>query len=295
MAKEFRVSHAELRQQGLGQHGTSEYFRSALETSWVAGTQVTRYSRTWRLSRRRQENGFWAGHIGFVREGELTTLDWDDEEQDFIRGEASSGVVVPFIIDHTNRIVSFQLIPGAVNRKTVTGNLEALLNEEGTHRWEIVPVSYLMEFDQWRESVNRVSRINARLTYPNPDWTGREKLEGIMDGFNAEMVRLIATAQEDDSLDIQSDWFIQTLDHARRGYGKADVSGTDKLTGTESKYSLTDRGGVVPAISRVTISDDTANEVSTAELRDAQSELLQREPSERPALSPDEDDDEHPT
>ena len=292
MAREFRVAHAEIQQQGLWQHVTPEDFRSALETSWVAGTQVTRYSRTWRLSRRRRENGFWAGHIGFVKEGDLETLAWDDEEQDFIRGAASSGVVVPFIIDDINRIVSFQLIPGAVNSKTVTGNLEALLNDEGTYRWEIAPISYLMDFNEWRESVARVSRINARLIYPNPNWTGRENLENIMGGFNAEVLRLVAAAQEDSSLDVESDWFLQTMDHARRGYGKADVSGTDKTTGTESKYSLTDRGGVVPAISQVTASDETANEVSIAELRETQAELLAREPSERPALSPEEDDND---
>ncbi len=292
MAREFRVAHAEIQQHGLWQHVTPEDFRSALETSWVAGTQVTRYSRTWRLSRRRPDNGFWAGHIGFVKEGELETLAWDDNEQDFIRGEASSGVVVPFIIDHVNRVVSFQLIPGSVNVKTVTGNLEALLNEERTYHWEIVPVSYSMSFDEWRETVARVSRINARLVYPNPNWTGRENLESIMDSFNAEVMRLVAAAQEGSSLDVQSDWFLQAMDHARQGYGKADVSGTDKTTGEESKFSLTERGGVVPAVARIPASDETSSEVSIEALRDAQTDLLTRDPSERPALSPDEDDDD---
>ena len=292
MAKEFRVSHAEIWQEGLGRHGTSDYFRSALQTSWVAGTQVTRYSRTWRLSRSRQEDGFWLGHIGFVKEGELETLAWDDSEKDFIRGAASSGIVVPFIIDDVNRVISFQLIPGAVNRKTVTSNLEALLNEEGTYRWRIEPISYSMDFDAWEQSVARVSRINARLTYPNPDWTGRDNLESIMDGFNAEVVRLIAAAQEDSSLDTGSDWFQQTMDHARHGYGRAEVSGTDRTTGTESKYFLTDRGGVVPAISRVAANDEAENEVSIEELREAHLRITALEPAERPAVSPDEDNDD---
>lgn len=90
MAKEFRVAHAEMRQPGLWQHGTLEDFRAALETSWVPGTRVTRYARTWILARREDEDGLLAGEIGFVKEGELETLAFDDREQIFRRGEASS-------------------------------------------------------------------------------------------------------------------------------------------------------------------------------------------------------------
>ena len=292
MAKEFRVSHAEMRQEGLWQHGTLQDFRSALETSWVAGTQVTRYTRTWILARRTEEDGLLAGEIGFVNEGELATVAFDRSEQVFRRGEASSGVVVPFVIDDASRIVSFPLIPGAVRPTTVTGNLEALLNAEGTYRWQIVPVSYRMDFSEWQQSVTNVRSVSARLTYPNPNWTGRSDLESIMDGFRAEVVRIVAKAEEGGSLDTESSWFQQTMDHARLGYGRTTVSGTDRTTGTESKFILNERGGVVPAISRVPVSDEETGELSITELRQAQEELLALEPSERPVLNPDEGDDD---
>lgn len=124
---EFRISHAWIQLEGLGEHGSPEYFRSALDQSWVAGAQVTRYTRTWRLSKRtKPSEGLRTVHLGFVEEGELSTLHWDETEKDLIRGEASSGVVVPFLIDDiprmgdTRRLISFQLFPGAVRPMTVT-------------------------------------------------------------------------------------------------------------------------------------------------------------------------------
>ena len=113
-----------------------------------------------------------------------------------------------------------------------------------------------------------------------------------MDGFRAEVVRIVASAEEGGSLDIESSWFQQTIDHARLGYGKATVSGTDRTTGTESNFTLTEKGGSVPAISRVPINDETASEITTAQLREAQEQLLELEPNNRLALSPDEDDDD---
>ncbi len=297
MAREFRVSHAEMRQEGLWQYGTLQDFRSALETSWVAGTQVTRYTRTWILARRTEEDGLLTGELGFVNEGELATVAFDNLEQVFLKGEASSGVVVPFVVDIASRIVTFPLIPGAVRPKTVTGNLEALLNAEGTFRWHIVPVSYPMNFGEWEKSVISVRSLSARLTYPNPNWTGRADLESIMDGFRAEVVQIVASAGRDGSLDTESSWFKQAMDHARLGYGRATVSGTDRITGTESKLILTERGGVVPAISRISARDDASSELSIADIRQAQEELLALEPSERSVIDPDEgeDDDEQPS
>lgn len=199
---------------------------------------------------------------------------------------------MPFVIDDINRIVTFPLIAGAVRPTTVTGNLEALLNVEGTYRWEIVPISYPMNFSDWQQSVSRVWRVNARLTYPNPNWTGRDELENIMNGFEAEVLRIIASAEERSSLNTDSTWFQQIMDHIRQGYGRAAVSGTDKITGGESRLLLTERGGAVPAISRVPASDEAATEISIPELRASQAELLELEPSARPAMSPDGDDDD---
>jgi hypothetical protein len=295
MAKEFRVSHARIELDGLGGAAADpEYFESALAQSWVPGTEVSRYTRTWKLSARTvTEEGLWAGHIGFVKEGELATLEWDDASKDFVRGEASSGVVVPFIINLERQLVSFQLFPGEVRQNTVTGNLQALLSAEGTHFWTVRPVLFRRTIDQWLESVNRVSTFNVLLMYPNPNWTGREKVEGLVDGLRAETLRLKAKAAEDQTIDTGSDWFTQAMDHVRRGYGRADLTGPDKDTGEESHFVETSSGGAVPVVDRVAAEED-ALEASVDDLSAAQARLVESHPQDIVVADVDEGLDDDP-
>ena len=263
---------------GLFEHGSREDFCSALEQSWVAGSKVTRYSRTWRLSKStKHKDDLWFGHIGFVKTDELSTLDWDNEAKDFVRGEASSGVIVPFLINNDHRIVSFQLFPGKVRPITVTRNLEALLNSAGTYSWSIKPVALPSTLDEWLTSVDGVSTLNVLLKYPNPDWTGRDKLKVLVEGLKAELVRVKATAAEGDAINLDSGWFKQAMDHVRQGYGKADLKGLDSKTGTESRYVETSEGGAVQAIDRIAAKDD-ALEVTEDDLRGAQKKLSESHP-----------------
>ena len=275
MAKAFRVSHAEIRLEGLGEHGSPEYFRSALEVSWVAGVQVTRYGRTWRLSKKATpDTRLWAGRMGFVKEGELSTVDWDSRVQDFVRGEASSGIIVPFIVSEDHRIVSFQLVPGEVRPKTVTSNLQALLNDQGTYLWSIKPISIRKTFETWLQSVDRIAAFNVQLTYPNPNWTGRRNVKGLMTGLGAQKVQIVARADENSSIAFESDWFKQAMDHIRQGYGKATLTGPDNVTGDESRFIETaDTGGTVRIIELVTAGDDD-REVSIDGLKEKQAQLI---------------------
>lgn len=294
MARVFRVSHATIRLEGLGEHGPPEYFRSALEYSWVAGAQVTRYGRTWRLSRwTTPEQRLWAGRMGFVKEGELPTVDWDPAAQDFVRGEASQGVIVPLIVSETHRIVSFQLVPDEVRPKTVTSNLQALLNDEGTHLWSIRPISIRTTFEAWLQSVNRISAFNVQLTHPNPDWTGRRNVQGLMTGLNAHTTRIIARADIKTSINTKSDWFTQAMDHIRHGHGKATLTGTDNDTGDESVFVETaDIGGTVRIVDSVPERDD-ANEVSIEALKDAQVQLIETHLRDTVVVDDDEDTNEN--
>ncbi len=275
MEKDFRVSHAEIKLQGLGEHGPSEYFRSALKESWVAGTQVTRYSRTWRLSRfTRPEDGLWAGHIGFVREGDFSTVEWDEAKKDFIRGEASSGVVVPFLISDVHCLVTFQLIPGEVRPTTVTGSLQALLSANGTHFWTIRQFKYSKTIDQWLESVGGVSTFKVRLLYPNPNWTGRQKIRDMMSELKAGILDIKAKAEKDGYIDISSDLSQQAMDHVRLGYGRATLIGSDLNTKDDSRFVLDVNGGAVETPIVVPSGEDDI-EVSNEVLMQTQHELLE--------------------
>lgn len=295
MPGEFRISHAWIQLEGLGEHGSPEYFRSALDQSWVAGAQVTRYTRTWRLSRQTEPGeGLRAGHLGFVEEGELSTLHWDETGKDFIRGEASSGVVIPFLIDDiprmgdTRRLISFQLLPGAVRPMTVASNLQALLNTKKTHIWKITPISVQKSFDQWVSTVEGVATFNVRLTYPNPNWTGRENVEGLVEGLKAETVTIRAKAIEGSSIDIHSDWFRQAMDHVRQGYGKATLTGTDLDTGSSSQFVETINGGSVPIIDRIRSSHESL-EVTTEDLRQSQDQLIETRSQDMVIVEADEE------
>ena len=274
MTREFQISHAELVQEGLGEHAPADYYSRTLQESWRPGTEVTRYSRTWRLSRASQiRAGLWHGRIGYVKEGQFSTVDWDDRNKEFIRGEASSGVVVPFLVDVEHRLVSFQLIPGEVRENTVTSNLQALLNSQETYRWKITPCRYRQTFAQWRSSVSRVSTFSTVLELPNPSWTGRQKIQDLLEGLHAELVRIRARASDDGSIDDESDWFRESMDHVRQGYGKVDIIGTDTETGAMSRYVETAEGGAVPIVDRYP-AEAEALEVTPEELFEARTRFL---------------------
>ena len=231
---------------------------------------MSRYGRTWILSARAEpEPGMWAGHMGFVMEGELSTLEWDDTKMDFVRGEASSGVVVPFVVSIENRIVSYQLFSDLVRQTTVTSNLQALLNNEGTHHWAVRAISLRRTLDEWLESVSLVSSFSFRLTYPNPGWDGREKIEDLMKSLKSENLHIGGRGAENRTIETDSDWFAQAMLHMRDGYGSVSVTGPEKDTGAESRYRETKDGGVVPVIDRVPAEEGTY-EVSAQELSEAQ-------------------------
>jgi hypothetical protein len=280
-AKEFRISHARVELDGWT--GSNEdFYENALSESWG----------TWRGGHTFHANleAFGAtcpgtrasglGHIGFVREGDLTTLEWDDSTKEFIRDEASSGVVVPFVIHPEHHLVSFQLMPGAVRQTTFTSNVQALLNLQGAFRWIVTPIALRRTYREWRDTVSRVSAVNLLLTYPNPNWTGREKLEDLVEGLEAEVVRIKARAKDDDGgINTDSDWFAEAMDHIRRGYGRADLEGPDNTTGSLSRFTETIDGGSVPVIDRVE-ADEHALEATPSELGAARDQLIESHPTD---------------
>ncbi len=227
--------------------------------------------------------------MGFVKEGELSTVDWDKEAQDFVRGAASRGIIVPLIVNEDHRLVSFQLVPGEVRPNTVTSNLQALLNDKGTHLWSVRPISIRTTLEAWLESVDRLSALKVRLVHPNPRWTGRKNVKSLMTGLNAEQMQIMAKADENDSIDVDSDWFKQAIDHVRQGYGGATLVGPDRNTGEESRFVETpDVGGTVRVIDRVIASDDT-REVSIEDLTNKQAQLIDSHLHDAVVLEDDQD------
>lgn len=276
MAKTFRVAHAQITIKGLWDAYPDDEFRSALADSWVAGQEVSRYGRTWRISRHLEtDTDFWSGHIGYVESGAFSTLAWNDNTKEFDRGAASGGVVIPFVVNLSQRMVSFQYATRDVKLHTVTGNLQALLNKESTYDWEVVPLSLKREFEDWLASVRNIATLSAHLRQPNPSWEDRDKLADLLDGLRAETLHLTARASQGMAIDSDSDWFTQMMDHVRQGYGQAAMTGSSLESGAQSKFVQTSDGGAVEATERVQVEDD-AVELSSEDLMQAQHRLVER-------------------
>lgn len=248
MSRTYRVAFAEIEPLGL-LAVEQPLFEAAFRESWRPGAQVVRYGRQWRVSAPHDvENAtsVLTGRIGYVREDEIATLEFDEEAMDFRRGAAPSGAVIPFAVDVEQRRVGFQLVPGQVRTASFTGALESVLNLSATYRWRVRPLVRKVSFEVWRRSVDRVTEFNFRLERPNPHYADDDKVEEIIEDFNAEVVRVSGKGED---VDEGADLFRQALDHTlNRHYGRAVVRGLRDEHETE--WRTTD-DGTVPAIERV--------------------------------------------
>ncbi|WP_142271008.1 hypothetical protein [Mycobacterium sp. AT1] len=226
-ASSFTIGFAQAAFDGL--YAPTE-FDDALRKSWRAGTEITRYGRHWTLSKMLSEdNGGYYGKIGFVNSDQLETLAFDQETLDFVRGQAPSGVVVPFVIAQDG-LISYQLISGIVRDNSFIGALEALLNAGANvpYTWTITPVAFPINYNEWRKSVDRVSRFDIKLERPNPHYHGDVIAEQLVEELRTEYVRLSGVERNSETgVDTDSDVFRQALDHVLRNYGEATLTGVD--------------------------------------------------------------------
>lgn len=125
--------------------------------------------------------------IGFVNANQFDTLAFDRDKLEFVRGQAPSGLVVPFLIAH-DMVVSYQLISGIVRDNSFIGALEGLLNAgiRKLFSWSISPVTFKISYEDWRESVVRITRFDMRLERPNPHYHGDRIVEDLVEGLKAE-------------------------------------------------------------------------------------------------------------
>jgi len=272
MPRVFQVGFARAIVEGL--FGTSRVtFEQALAESWTPGGEVTRYGRTWRISRPRLSGSYWTGRIGFIREGELTTVGWDPKQEDFRTEEASGGVIVPLTLSAETGVIAFQLRSGVVRPTTFTGALQGLLNQSQTYRWQVQPLVIERPYPEWRQTVVRVSEARFRLLQPNPNWADRKEVEHIVDQLEAQVARLEARAAQGEGLNDASPLFKQALDHTLAHYGRAVVRGVDAQE-VESEWDSSG-GGTIPVREDVEVETE-ADEVPQTDL----TETLRRREAE---------------
>lgn len=284
----YVIGFAQITLEGLDPPAT---VAKAVDDSWVPGRKTTMYKRRWSLSRILSTTpDSWFGKIGFVNSKDVDTLFFDGEENDFVRGQAQSGVVVPFVI-FARGIVAYQLIPGVVREQTFIKAISELLNTGNPqlYEWVLTPLTQETEFETWSDAVERVTRFDFRLERPNPHYHGDVIAEELIEGLQAEYVRLSGSEVIGEGIDTTSDAFQQSLDHVLRNYGKVSLTGVD-ADGSESLWvKLKGFTSRIPA--RVRFKAAGSVEVSEDALRGAIKEL----PHAALALrldEPEESDDE---
>lgn len=240
-----------------------------LASIWPKNATVTRYNRTWRLTKiLAQTEQFAFAQLGFVNQNEVSTLYFDEATQEFVHGEAPSGTVVPFAIRRSDLVIAFQLRTGVVRDTTFTGALQHLLFPEEDSAWSVESLVQPLELSDWLQRVEQVTQMSLSLERPNPHYGKNDQIEALLEGTHSKAVRISARAEAGESVDIRFPLFQQALDHVLRNYGRAKLVGT-QADGEESEF-VKPRGSAaaVPTHRRRTAigGEEAPNELLLSEL-----------------------------
>ena len=226
LERRYHVGFARAYLQGM-QFTSSLY--DELRSTWPAGARATRYNRTWHLTKiLHEDKDFAFARIGFVAEGELSTLQFDEERQEFVYGAAPSGTVVPFTIRKSDLAIAFQLRAGVVRETTFTGALQDLLRGGSqTSTWLIETFARIADLESWLKDVDRnVQQFDATLERPNPHYFHNQAIEDLVENGHLSAVRFSARARDGESINLEYPLFQQALDHVIHEYGRAKLVGT---------------------------------------------------------------------
>ena len=260
--RNYRVGLGVVTLEGLFQASIHE----ALTASWMTGATVTRYRRRWTLSKiHSQTTDSIVGQIGFVGENEVTTLFFDYDTGDFVRGGAPSGVLVPFAIRLSDGLVAYQLRPGMVREESFAGALAALLNTTpNEYVWSVEAAVDFRSWDEWRSEVDSVTSFAFRLDKPNPHYDDDWRVEDLIENLQLEYARLAGKALDERGVNTDDEFFRQALDHVLREYGRAAVDG-QTADGKESTWVKV-KGMAASVMARLTVRAVGAEEIPEEEL-----------------------------
>ncbi|MFI6026387.1 hypothetical protein [Amycolatopsis magusensis] len=211
----------------------------ATPAQWVAshivpGATVERYRRTWIIGQTEQHSDVLYGRIGYERDASVFEI-YDQEQKDFVGVSIRTGTVTPFAINLDTLVLAFQTKPPEIVMGSVANAVASLLTE-GDARWRAESLlARRMTLSQWREGIDRVTRIRFYIRQPNPHYQDAPDLEALIEQAQAEVGRL--ELQADGGLDLESPFVEQTLRHVdEHGYGDARLTGKT-ADGAESVYS----------------------------------------------------------
>lgn len=199
------------------------------------GSRAESYGREWIVGKTSFRNGVLTGRIGFEKT-EGTAEIWDEEKLDFKEVAIPQGLTAPFAVNLESLQLSFQP-RGAIKANGLMRAVRELLSLEG-EKWEVESLRRKVSFEEWKDSVQLITRAKFDVKKPNPHYMNTPDLEAVLEQAEAEYAKLEIASK--DGLDLEADFLQQTLDHVDRGYGAAEFRGIRSIAGgntVETTYS----------------------------------------------------------
>jgi hypothetical protein len=225
-------------------HETSEL---VLRRVLVPGASVERYRRIWRLGHTVTDNGFIVGRIGF--ESERETFTWNAETRDFTPSPTPNGQVVPFVVALEAFTVVFQIRPPSIRPRSFTGALEEILSSSGTSEyWRVESLTRRIPFEEWRASVDKVTRMHFHIEQPNPNWEGRPQLEELMRRLGDLDSADFGFAAENGIL-TDDELIVELINHVQRDYGRGTMVGSRETRRIVTESVLDTTAGEIEEVS----------------------------------------------
>ncbi|WP_077077579.1 hypothetical protein [Mycobacterium numidiamassiliense] len=238
------------------------------------GNRVTRRGRDWIIGRTQTDGGVLSGRLGFVADGAVTEV-WDEGAKDFRDETTQRGVTTTFAVN-IDRLTAFIQERTHIPINSAITALEEILNEGRTQkdlRWSIESRKGTQSLQRWLETVDKVTAVRLTVRKPNPRWQDARNLQKIMENAEAEIANI--ELENQNGIDINSDFISETQSHIDRGYGdgryegvRTDDDGTHKTSfstrvGTEELHDeapTTESGEVDESVLRSRLADETQSE-----------------------------------
>lgn len=210
-------------------------YADALDDALTPGKSVLRYNRLWRLPQHSIESGWISGRIGFEYPNSSVGV-WDDQQKDY--RSIRPAQVTRYMIDVASHRVAFELKSSTIKPWTFQGNFQALLNEESIYQWRVELEDLTQPtWDEWVESVSRVTDLRVRMERPNPRYPGKE-IEHLFE--DAKLSAATLAVQGDDVELTESELLVEAIRHAHRGYGRITAKGVAGTDGRKTEWRSED-------------------------------------------------------
>lgn len=212
-------------------------FSSALDEALAPGKSVLRYNRLWRLTQHEIDGGWISGRIGFEYPSSSVGV-WDEQRKDY--RSIRPAQVTRYVIDTKTRRVAFELKSSTIKPWTFQGNFQALLNQDSGYQWRVTLEGLTQpSWEEWEESVSRITDIRIKMERPNPRYPGKE-VERLFEDAKLSAATLAAKGDDIDMTD--SELIKEAFEHARRGYGSITAKGVSGPDAKKEEWRSEDEG-----------------------------------------------------